>query len=101
MYTFFQNEQLLNPVSIHQSHMQTSYSQSHILQLFDATTPLEVRTVFLNISKAFDKIWHEELLYKLNSIRISSKFYKLMKSYLSNRFNFLKLIMETNSSCRA
>ena len=59
---------------------------NEIFQSFDATPPLEVRSVFLDISKAFDKVWQEGLLYKLNSIGILGKFYKLMESYLSNRF---------------
>ena len=52
---------------------------------------------FLDISKAFDKVWHEGLLYKLNSIGISGKFYKLMESYLSNRFQRVVLNGKTSS----
>ena len=39
-----------------------------IYKLFDAC--LNIRAVFLDISKAFDKVWHQGLLYKLkqNSI---------------------------------
>ena len=34
-----------------------------IYKSFDAC--LDVRAVFLDISKAFDKVWHQDLLYKL------------------------------------
>ena len=33
---------------------------------------LEVRSVFLDISKAFDKVWHEGLIFKLKQKGISS-----------------------------
>ena len=43
---------------------------------------LEVHSVFLYMSKAFDKVWHEGLLFIL---RINRKLSNLLKSYLSNR----------------
>ena len=48
-----------------------------IFEAFDCNLPLEVRTVFLDISKAFDKVWHEDLLYKLKSLGISGELYNL------------------------
>ena len=38
---------------------------------FDAYPSLETRGVFLDISKDFDRVWHEGLLYKLKSYGIS------------------------------
>ena len=46
---------------------------------------LEVRSVFLDMSKAFDKVWHEVLLFKLRQNGINGKLINLLKSYLSNR----------------
>ena len=43
---------------------------------------LEVRSISLDMSKAFDKLWYEGLLFKL---RINGKVINLLKSYLSNR----------------
>ena len=39
----------------------------NIYRALDANPFLEVRGVFLDLSKAFDKVWHEGLLYKLKS----------------------------------
>ena len=41
--------------------------------------------VFLDVSKAFDAIWHQGLLAKLEQINISGEAFKLFNSYLENR----------------
>ena len=48
--------------------------------------PLNVRSVFLDISKAFAKVWQEGFLYKLKSMGISGELYNLLENYLSGRF---------------
>ena len=41
--------------------------------------------MFLDISAAFDKVWHKGLLTKLEQIGISGAFLTIFQSYLSNR----------------
>ena len=50
-----------------------------IFEAFDGNPSLEVRSVFLDISKAFDKVWHEGMLYKIKSMGISRELYNLLK----------------------
>ena len=45
----------------------------------------EVRCVFLDISKAFDKVWHEALILKLKENSILGKLLNLIKDFLKNR----------------
>ena len=45
----------------------------------------EVRAVFCDISKAFDKVWHRGLLFKLESIGVSDSLLLWFKSYLADR----------------
>ena len=42
-----------------------------IFEAFDCSPSFEVRPVFLDISKAFDKVWHRGLLYILKYMGIS------------------------------
>ena len=46
---------------------------------------LKVAMIFLDITKAFDKIWHYGLLHKLKRIGINGSLLKLIESYLKNR----------------
>ena len=57
----------------------------NIFSALDANASLEVRGVFLNLSKSFDRVWHDDLLYKLKSNGIDDKLFKLIKSFLNNR----------------
>ena len=45
-----------------------------------------MRANFLDIPKAFDKVWHEGLLFKLECIGILGNLLHLLKSFLNNRF---------------
>ena len=41
--------------------------------------------MFLDVSKAFDKVWHDGLLYKIRQLGIDNELLPLLKSFLSNR----------------
>ena len=45
----------------------------------------EVRAVFCDVSKAFDRVWHRGLLYKQSCIGCSNPVVKWFSSYLSGR----------------
>ena len=50
------------------------------------TSPsLEVRAIFLDISKAFDKVWHEGLVFQLKQNGVSGILLRLLDNYLRNR----------------
>merc|ERR1712212_572987 len=59
---------------------QLLYLINEIHEAFEDPKSLEVRAIFLDISKAFDKVWHEGLLFKLKQNGVS-----FFQSYLSNR----------------
>ena len=54
------------------------------------------RAVALNISKAFDRVWHAGLLHKLKSYGISGHIFGLISSFLSNRR--LRVVQDGKSS---
>ena len=64
----------------------------NLYKAFDAYPTLETCGVFLVklvvyfMSKAFDKVWHQGLIFKLKSIGVSDSLLTLIESFLSNRF---------------
>ena len=52
---------------------------------FDENPAADVRSVFLDISKAFDKVWHDGLLYKLKAYGVQGELLSLLKNYLQKR----------------
>ena len=45
----------------------------------------DVRIVFCDISKAFDRVWHEGLIYKLEAMGITGNLLSWFKNYLKDR----------------
>ena len=68
-----------------------------IFEAFDCYPSLKVRSVFLDISKAFDKVWHEGLLYKLKSMYMAGELYNLLENYLLGRFQRVVLNGQASS----
>ena len=56
----------------------------------------EVRIVFCDISKAFDRVWHDGLIYKLSSMGISGNLLLWFKNYLSDRHQ--RVVLEGEQS---
>ena len=52
---------------------------------FNCNPPEDVRGVFLDISKAFDKVWHEGLIFKLKTYDVEGKLIMLLENYLKNQ----------------
>ena len=89
-YKFLLEEKLLNPNQSGFCPSDSCINQliaitHEIFKAFDCNLPLEVRSVFLDISKAFDKVWHEGLIYKIKSMGVSGQLLNLLENYLTNR----------------
>ena len=63
---------------------------------FDCNPPCDVRGVFLDISKAFDRVWHEGLIYKIKSICVTGPPLEFIQSFLSHRFQ--RVVLNGQSS---
>ena len=58
-----------------------------IFTAFDCNPTLDVRSVFLDISKAFDRVWHDGLIYKLQCCGIRDDLLKIIRSFLQTESN--------------
>ena len=68
----------------------------NIYTVFDAYPILESRGIFLDISKTFDKVWPEELIFKLKLIGICDALLDLIGIFLENRFQRVALDGQTS-----
>ena len=88
MYVFLTKNDLLSP---NQSGFRSGDScinqllsiNHEILNAFDEG--LEVRGIFFDISKAFDKVWHDGLTFKLRKNGISGEIINILQDFLRNR----------------
>ena len=56
-----------------------------IYTAFEEIPSRETRAVFLDLSKAFDRVWHDGLLYQLECNGISGHLLSLLGNFLENR----------------
>ena len=66
-----------------------------IFNAFGANSNLEVRGVFADISKAFDR-WYNGLIYKVKCVGINGIFLKSVESFFSNRYQRVALNGQTS-----
>ena len=84
MFCFFNENGLIS-----QNQLEFKPGDSCINQLLSITHDIyksfddgwEVRGVFPDISKAFDKVWHQGVLFKLKQNEISGNFLKSWKTF--------------------
>ena len=90
LYSHFVSCDLLNPNQSGfrpgDSTVNQLISITHaIFKAFDCNPPLDVRSVYLDISKAFDRVWHDGLIYKLKRCGVSGQLLTLIESFLKDR----------------
>ena len=83
LYSYVTNNSLITQNQFGLRPGDSTTNQIH--EAFENPKSLEVRAVFLDISKPFDKVWHQGLLFKLKQNGIPGKLLNLFESYLHNR----------------
>ena len=64
---------------------QLIYLVHETFKSFNCNENIEVRSVYLDMSKAFDKVWHEGLIFKLKQNGVTGNLLKLLENYLNNK----------------
>ena len=85
MLKYFLDNNLISPKQ--SGFRPGDFCKSQLLSItyfFSLNNGLEVRGVFLDISKAFDKVWHDGLTYKLKQYDIKEKLLCLLIDFLKN-----------------
>ena len=88
MYNYLMQHQVLTPFqSGFVQGDSTTFQLLHTYHTFcnAVDSGKEVRAVFCDISKAFDRVWHRGLIHKLSGIGCSNKVTKWFSSYLTGR----------------
>ena len=67
-----------------------------IQTVFDENLNDDVRGVFLHISKAFDKVWHDGIIFKSKAYGAEGELLLLLKKYLENQYQRVVLNGQTS-----
>ena len=68
-----------------------------IFTAFECNPTQDVRSLDLDMSKAFDNVWHQGLIFKLHRCGISGKLLTLMQSFLDDRKQRTVLNVKTST----
>ena len=100
IYSFTTSQGIINENQFgfrksHSTSHAINYSVSHIDK--SLKNKCHVLGIFIDLSKAFDTIDHKSLLTKLNRYGIRGSANDLIKSYLSNRFQYIEALGEKSN----
>ena len=97
LYSFFQSQNTLyeNQYGFRRGHS-TSHALNFSVNYVESCLKKKqhVLGIFIDLSKAFDTVPHQELLSKLENYGIRGNANKLIASYLSNRFQYVSVLGE-------
>ena len=101
LYNYIHQNNYFNP---NQSGFRSGDSYIHQLisithgihKTFDENLSKEVLGLVLDISKAFDRVWHDGLLYKLKCMGFEGNAMSVIQSFLENRYQ--RVILNGQSS---
>ena len=97
LYSFFQSQNTLyeNQYGFRKNHS-TSHALNFSVNYVESCLKKKqhVLGIFIDLSKAFDTIPHQELLKKLDNYGIRGNANNLIASYLSNRFQYVSVLGE-------
>ena len=99
LYNYIRDNNILTP---HQSGFQsgdsTTNQLAYLYHMFSQAldSKKDIKIVFCDISKAFDRVWHDALLYKLRKIGVGGNLLEFLKDYLSNRYQ--RVVVEGKTS---
>ena len=90
LFNYFQSNRLFTPSQSGfppgDSCIAQLLSIIHEIQTaFDENPTVDVRGVFLDLPKAFDKVWHDGIIFKLKADGVEGELLSLLKNYLENR----------------
>ena len=67
-----------------------------IQTVFDENPTVDIRGIFLDISKAFDNVWHDGIIFKLKAYGVEDELLSLLRKYLENREQIFVLNGQTS-----
>ena len=102
MYNYFRDNDLI--YKYQSGFLPECSTTHHLVHLYDSISEafdkgLKVQMVFGDISKAFDKVWHAGLLFKLKNMGVTEELLAWISNYLCDRQQ--RVVLQGESSCWA